>query len=126
MVRYERLVTSSSGTFAPRGMRGLIYGPGFQSFSAALQKGFPVVLSHENHQLIFKAEAFNYTNHPNLDNPDMGPTDGNFGKVIGKGILYGSERQFRVQPSLRFLRTFHPFSETRSKRPGFFASAFCY
>jgi hypothetical protein len=89
-----------SGTFAPRGMRGLIYGPGFSSFSAALQKGFHVVPSHENHQLIFKAEAFNYTNHPNLDNPDMGPTDGNFGKVTGKGNTYGSERQFQF--SLRY------------------------
>jgi len=89
-----------SGTFAPRGMRGLIYGPGFQSFSAALQKGFHVVPSHENHQLIFKAEAFNYTNHPNLDNPDVGPTDGNFGKVTGKGNTYGSERQFQF--SLRY------------------------
>jgi hypothetical protein len=89
-----------SGTFAPRGMRGLIYGPGFQSFSAALQKAFHVVPSHENHQLIFKAEAFNYTNHPNLDNPDVGPTDGNFGKVTGKGNTYGSERQFQF--SLRY------------------------
>ncbi|WP_367182519.1 carboxypeptidase regulatory-like domain-containing protein [Edaphobacter sp.] len=91
---------ANSGTFAPRGMRGLIYGPGFQSFSAALQKAFHVVPSHENHQLIFKAEAFNYTNHPNLDNPDMGPTDANFGKITGKGNTYGSERQFQF--SLRY------------------------
>jgi hypothetical protein len=88
------------GTFAPRGMRGLIYGPGFQSFSAALQKAFKIIPGHENHQLIFKAESFNYTNHPNLDNPDMGPTSGTFGRVNGKGTTYSSERQYQF--SLRY------------------------
>lgn len=88
------------GTYAPRGMRGLIYGPGFQSFSAALQKAFHIIPSHENHQLVFKAEAFNYTNHPNLDNPNVNPTDANFGRVTGKGTTYASERQFQF--SLRY------------------------
>jgi hypothetical protein len=89
-----------AGTFAPRGMRGLIYGPGFQSYSAALQKAFHVIPSHENHQLIFKAEAFNYANHPNLDNPDVSPTSSTFGRVLGKGNTYASERQFQF--SLRY------------------------
>lgn len=88
------------GTFAPRGMRGLIRGPGFQSFSAALEKGFHVIPGHENHQLIFKAEAFNYLNHPNLDNPDMNPTSGTFGRINGKGGTYSSERQYQF--SLRY------------------------
>jgi hypothetical protein len=88
------------GTFAPRGMRGLIYGPGFQSYSAALQKAFHVIPSHENHQLIFKAEGFNYANHPNLDNPDVGPTSSTFGRVTAKGNTYASERQFQF--SLRY------------------------
>ncbi|MCU1321395.1 MAG: TonB-dependent receptor plug [Acidobacteriaceae bacterium] len=88
------------GTFAPRGMRGLIYGPGFQSFSAALQKAFHVIPNHDNHQLVFKAEGFNYTNHPNLDNPDVSPTSSTFGRVTGKGNTYASERQ--MQFSLRY------------------------
>ncbi|WP_317891023.1 TonB-dependent receptor [Edaphobacter bradus] len=92
--------TAPAGTFAPRGMRGLIYGPGFQSFSAALQKGFHIVPNHENHQLIFKAESFNYTNHPNWDNPDVSPTSNTFGRVTQKGNTYASERQFQF--SLRY------------------------
>jgi hypothetical protein len=88
------------GTFAPRGNRGLIYGPGFQSYSAALQKGFQIIPNHENHQLIFRAEGFNYANHPNLDNPDVGPTSGTFGRVNAKGNTYASERQFQF--SLRY------------------------
>jgi hypothetical protein len=88
------------GTFAPRGLRGLIYGPGFQSYSAALQKAFHVIPSHENHQLIFRAEGFNFANHPNLDNPDVGPTSSTFGRVTAKGNTYASERQFQF--SLRY------------------------
>jgi hypothetical protein len=88
------------GTFAPRGLRGLIYGPGFQSYSAALQKAFRIIPNHENHQLIFKAEGFNYANHPNLDNPDVGPTSTTFGRVTAKGNTYASERQFQF--SLRY------------------------
>jgi hypothetical protein len=88
------------GTFAPRGTRGLIYGPGFESFSAALQKGFQIIPNHENHQLIFRAEAFNFANHPNYDNPDVGPTSGTFGRINGKGTTYASERQFQF--SLRY------------------------
>jgi hypothetical protein len=88
------------GTFAGRGMRGLIYGPGFVSASAALQKGFHIIPNHENHQLIFKAEGFNYLNHPNYDNPDNGPTSSTFGRVTAKGNTYASDRQFQF--SLRY------------------------
>lgn len=91
---------AASGTFAPRGSRGNVYGPGFSSFNAALQKGFHVIPGHENHQLIFKAEGFNYLNHPNWDNPDTGPTSSTFGKVTSKGGTYASERQFQF--SLRY------------------------
>jgi hypothetical protein len=92
--------TAPARTFAPRGMRGLIYGPGFNSLNAALQKGFHIIPGHENHQLIFKAEAFNYMNHPNWDNPDVGPTSSTFGRINGKGNTYASDRQFQF--SLRY------------------------
>lgn len=92
--------SAAPGTYAPRGMRGLIYGPGFQSFSAALQKEFHIIPSHENHVVVFRAEAFNYLNHPNLDNPDVGPTSSTFGQVNSKGGTYASERQ--LQFSLRY------------------------
>jgi hypothetical protein len=91
---------AAAGTFAPRGSRNIVYGPGFQSYNAALQKGFHIIPGHENHQLIFKAEAFNYVNHPNWDNPDVGPTNSTFGKVTNKGTTYASERQYQF--SLRY------------------------
>jgi hypothetical protein len=91
---------AAPGTFAPRGTRNSVYGPGFSSYSAALQKAFHVIPSHENHQMIFKAEGFNYTNHPNWDNPTVDPTSGSFGRVTGKGNTYASERQFQF--SLRY------------------------
>ena len=88
------------GTFAPRDSRNIVKGPGFQSFNAALQKSFHVIPSHENHQLIFRAEAFNYLNHPNWDNPDVNPTSSTFGKVTSKGTTYASDRQYQF--SLRY------------------------
>jgi hypothetical protein len=91
---------AAAGTFAPRGSRNVVYGPGFQSYNAALQKGIHFIPGHENHQLIFKAEAFNFINHPNWDNPDVSPTSGTFGKVTSKGTTYASERQFQF--SLRY------------------------
>jgi hypothetical protein len=100
----------SAGTFAPRETRNQVYGPGFQSWNIALQKSFPIIPSLENHRLIFKAEAFNFLNHPNLDNPSqtqgagqnttMNPTSSTFGKVTGKGTTFASERQ--MQFSLRY------------------------
>jgi len=89
-----------TGTFAGRGSRNIVYGPGFQSFNAAMQKRFQVLPSHDNHAFVFKAEAFNYTNHPNWDNPDVNPTSSTFGKVTSKGTTYASERQFQF--SLRY------------------------
>ena len=88
------------GTFAPRGSRNVINGPGFQSFNSALQKNFHIIPGHENHALIFRAEAFNFVNHPNWDNPDVNPTSSTFGKVTTKGTTYASERQFQF--SLRY------------------------
>lgn len=93
-------VLPTAGTFAPRGTRNSVYGPGFSSLSAAMQKAFHVIPSHENHQLIFRAEAFNYPNHPNWDNPTGDPTSGSFGRVVAKGNTYSSDRQFQF--SLRY------------------------
>lgn len=88
------------GTFAPRGTRNEIYGPGFQSWNAALLKNFHVLPGHENNLLIFKAEAFNFTNHPNLDSPQTNPTSGTFGEVTTKGSTYPSDREWQF--SLRY------------------------
>lgn len=95
----------ASGSFAPQGTRNAIYAPGFQSWNMALQKAMHIIPNHENHTLNFKAEAFNFTNHPNLDQPDINPTSGTFGKVTQKGNNYNgngynSERQ--LQFSMRY------------------------
>ncbi len=90
----------TQGTFSPRETRNQVYGPGFQSWNIAMQKSFPIIPSHESNRLIFKAEAFNFVNHPNLDNPTTNPTSNTFGKTTGKGNTYGSDRQ--MQFSLRY------------------------
>ncbi len=90
----------AAGTFAPRGSRNSIYGPGFQSANAALQKTWRIIPGHENHTLIFRAEAFNFMNHPTPDNPNTTPTSSNFGRSTGKGGTYGSDRQ--LQLSMRY------------------------
>ncbi len=87
-------------TFTPRGARNQIFGPGFQSYNAALLKTFHVIPSHENHVVQFRAEAFNLANHPTADNPDTGFTSGTFGQSKTKGGTYSAERQFQF--SLRY------------------------
>lgn len=90
----------TSGVFAGRGTRNALYSPGFQSWNISLLKSIKVVPGHNNHTVSFKAEAFNFTNHPNLDTPDTTPTSGTFGEVTTKGETYSSERQ--LQFSLRY------------------------
>ena len=92
--------TPAPGTFAPRGTRNSIYGPGFQSWNIALLKNFHIIPAHENQLLTFKAEGFNFTNHPNFDTPISNPTSGTFGQVTSKGNTFPSERQ--MQFSLRY------------------------
>ena len=89
-----------AGTFASRGSRNSIYGPGLQSWNIAATKTFHLVPRHDNHQLLFKAEAFNFTNHPNLDNPDTYLPSNTYGKVVSKGNTYASDRN--MQFSLRY------------------------
>ena len=93
-------VQPAPGTFAPRGTRNEFYSPGFQSWNVALQKNIHVIPQLENHVVTFRAEAFNFTNHPNLDTPDTNPNSGTFGQVTTKGQTYASERQ--LQFSLRY------------------------
>jgi hypothetical protein len=83
----------ADGTFAPRETRNQVYGPGFQSWNIAMQKTIP--LGSDRNLLKFRAEAFNFTNHPNLDNPNVTPTSSTFGKVTGKGSTYASDREFQ-------------------------------
>jgi len=90
----------AAGTFAPRGTRNQYYNPGFQSWNLALVKTFHVIPNHDNQQLLFRAEAFNFTNHPNWDIPNISPTSATFGQVTTKGQTYSSDREWQF--SLRY------------------------
>jgi len=93
-------VEPQAGTFASRGSRNVIYGPGFQSWNLAATKTFHLSPGSDRQELLFKAEAFNFTNHPNLDNPDTYLPDNTFAKVVSKGNTYASDRN--LQFSLRY------------------------
>jgi hypothetical protein len=95
----------AEGTFSPRGSRNLLYNPGFQSWNIALEKPFHIIPNHEAQQLTFRAEAFNFTNHPNLDSSANAsgmttPGSATFGQITTKGQTYASDRE--MQFSLRY------------------------
>jgi hypothetical protein len=86
----------ASGTFANQ-TKNLFYGPGFNNWNLALFKGFNI---GEHQHLQFRAEAFNWLNHPNWGGangapqfgappgpqgqPNGNPTSSTFGKVTTK------------------------------------------
>ena len=96
------------GTFnTAQNVRGLIYQPGFQNWNLGLFKKFAI---NERTGFQFRAEAFNFINHPNWGGGSGGqgssgvqfnPTSATFGKVTTKGGgVGGGERN--LQLSLRF------------------------
>lgn len=82
-----------AGTISTQRARGIGYHPGFQNHNLALAKDFYIT---ENHRIQFRAEAFNWLNHPNWNGADTNPTSANFGKVTSKG----SQRE--LQFALRY------------------------
>jgi hypothetical protein len=82
----------TAGTFG-NAPRNLIYNPGQQQWDIALFKNFTL---GGLRRLQFRAEAFNFLNHPNLDGINGNPTDANFGRITSKS---GSRD---IQLSLRF------------------------
>lgn len=91
-----------AGTFAARGARNVISGPGFQTFSVAMQKSWVLVPGHDNTQLTFRGESFNLANHPMADNPETNYTSGNFGQSKTKGGTFDLARQFQFSLRLAF------------------------
>lgn len=81
------------GTFANQTRNSAGYGTGFQNWNLALFKNFRVT---ESQGLQFRADFFNFPNHPNWGGVDTNPRDATFGKVTSKT----SERN--VQLSLRY------------------------
>ncbi|HYX00202.1 MAG TPA: carboxypeptidase regulatory-like domain-containing protein [Candidatus Elarobacter sp.] len=97
----------ATGTFNTQRVRNLVYQPGFQNWNLGLFKSFPIT---EKTGLQFRAEAYNFINHPNwcggsgcsgTTNIGLNPTSlSTFGKVLTKGGgVGGGERN--LQLSLR-------------------------
>jgi hypothetical protein len=92
-------VPPAPGTFNQQFVRNMIYGPGFQNWNLGLFKRFLIT---EQSGFEFRAEAFNFINHPNLarigdsGGLDLNPKSTTFGKVTGK------EDERNLQLSLRF------------------------
>ena len=100
--------TPVPGTFAPQGSRNEVNNPGFQSWNIALQKPFHIIPGHDSNQLTFRAEAFNFTNHPNLDSsanaPGMTtPGSSTYGEITTKGQTYASRSRAAVHAAVLFL-----------------------
>jgi hypothetical protein len=99
----------AAGTFTTQRVRDLIHQPGFQNWNLGLFKSFPI---SERTGLQFRAEAFNFINHPNWGGGSGGsgssgvnydPTSSNFGKVTTKGGgVGGGERNIQLSLRLYF------------------------
>jgi len=59
--------------------RDIVIGPGLDDFDASIQKEFPV---HENMNLQFRLDVFDFFNHPNFNAP------------VGAGRTYSTSSSF--------------------------------
>ena len=86
----------AAGTFARGNVRNSVYGPGFSNWNIGLFKKFMIT---EQAGFEFRAEAFNFVNHPSWDVNSLG-VDGNSQQTFGKVTSKTGERN--LQLSLRF------------------------
>jgi len=84
-----------AGTFNLQpGIRNAIYQPGIQAWNLGMVKKFAI---NERSGFEFRAEAYDFINHPNLSGPNLNPTSSQFGMITSKtGIARN------LQLSLRF------------------------
>jgi len=67
--------------------RNYLRNPGFWALNTSVQRSFPI---HEQLHLIFRVDAFNIFNHPNLADPDTYLADSTFGQLSGAITTIGS------------------------------------
>jgi hypothetical protein len=89
----------ANGTFS-NGYRDEFYGAGFVNWNLGIFKTF---MFTERHGVTFRAEAFNWLNHPNLagangGNPNINPTSSAFGTITTKD----SRRQLQLSLKYNF------------------------
>jgi hypothetical protein len=71
-----------TGTFnLQSGVRDSVYGPGFQDWNLSLYKQFAI---NERTGFQFRAEAYDFINHPNWSAPNFNPTSSQFGMITSK------------------------------------------
>jgi len=86
----------AAGTFnLQQGVRDSVYQPGFQDWNLMLFKKFAI---NEHNAFEFRAEAYNFINHPNWSGPNLNPTSSQFGEVTGKS----TSNPRNLQLSLRY------------------------
>jgi hypothetical protein len=86
----------AAGTFNLQpGVRDSVYGPGLQDWNLALFKRFPI--SEKAGEFQFRAEAYDFINHPNWSGPNYNPTSSQFGEITSKTGLART-----LQLSLRY------------------------
>ena len=84
----------ANGTFGNE-KRNLLRNPGDMQWDIALFKNFAL---RGSQKIQFRAEVFNFPNHPNLNGPGTDITNANFGRAITKD---GNRRD--IQLALRYL-----------------------
>jgi len=85
----------TTGTFNLQpGVRDSVYQPGLQDWNLSLFKTFKI---NERHGFQFRAEAYDFINHPNLSGPNLNPTSSQFGEITSKTGLVRA-----LQLSLRY------------------------
>lgn len=96
----------ANGTIVTARVRNLIYAPGFQNHNIGIFKDFTI---KEGHVITFRAEGFNWPNHPNWNGPDTNPNNivvGSDGKVnlssSSFGKITGKNSQRELQFALRY------------------------
>ena len=77
----------TAGTFVTDKLRNVIYGPGFQNWNVSAFKNFKI---GERANVQFRADGYNFINHPNWGGStggglDRNPNNATFGRVTGKG-----------------------------------------
>ncbi|MBI2688107.1 MAG: TonB-dependent receptor [Acidobacteria bacterium] len=77
----------AAGTFVKDRLRNIMYGPGFQNWNLSLFKNFKI---QERVNIQFRADGYNFVNHPNWGGSaggglDRNPNSGTFGQVTAKG-----------------------------------------
>jgi hypothetical protein len=71
----------TNGAYAAKYNRNVVAQPGFQNWNVAGMKNFRAT---ERQRIQFRAEAYNWLNHPNWSGSSVNPRSANFGKVQSK------------------------------------------